>query len=52
MNSSLNFIDELKKSELEFQSYAFNGKDHYAFKKDLKDAKSDFFKQVMQFMGY
>jgi acetyl esterase/lipase len=50
VDESLNFIDVLKESEIKFQSYTFSGRDHYTFRNDLKDVKSNFFKQVMQFM--
>jgi len=36
--------------EIKFQSFIFNGKNHYAFKDDLKDPKSEFYKKLMQFI--
>ena len=51
VNENLNFMDELNKSEIKFQTYTFSGKDHYAFKKELTNSKSAFFRRVIQFMG-
>ena len=50
VNESLNIIEEFKNSEINFQSFTFNGKDHYAFKNDLKSVNSIFFDKLMQFM--
>jgi len=49
-DESLNIINEFKRSGIKFQTFNFNGSDHYAFKNDLTNPSSDFFKQVMQFI--
>ncbi|MCB9035502.1 MAG: alpha/beta hydrolase [Lewinellaceae bacterium] len=50
VDESLSILDEFKDSKIKFQTYIFNGKDHYVFKNDLKDVKSGFFEKLMQFM--
>jgi hypothetical protein len=51
VNESLNLIKEFEESQIEFRTYIFEEKDHYAFKNDLEDINNTFFKELMQFMG-
>jgi len=50
MDESKNIINKFNDNEIEFQSFTFESKNHYAFKDDLTDSKSEFYKTLMQFM--
>jgi dienelactone hydrolase len=51
INESKNIIEEFKGAGIKFQSYIFEGKNHYNFINELKNKESGFFEKVMQFMG-
>lgn len=51
VDESQNIINELNDNEIEFQSFIFESKNHYAFKDDLTDSESEFYKLLMRFMG-
>jgi len=51
VDESQNIITEFNANEIKFQSFIFDGKNHYAFKDDLKDPESGFCQKIMQFIG-
>jgi acetyl esterase/lipase/uncharacterized protein YciI len=51
VDESQNIINELNDNKIEFQSFTFESKNHYAFKDDLTDSKSDFYKMLIRFMS-
>ncbi|HMC00753.1 MAG TPA: alpha/beta hydrolase [Flavobacteriaceae bacterium] len=50
VDESLNLMNEFKESQIEYQSFIFDGKNHYNFKNDLNDSNSGFYKKLMQFI--
>lgn len=50
MNESLNIIEELKAHEVSYQSFLFDNNNHYAFKDDLMNTGSRFYKNVVEFI--
>jgi acetyl esterase/lipase len=51
VDESLNFIEELKASEIPLTPHSFNSTDHYAFKQELMDTTSTLYVNLLQFMG-
>jgi arylformamidase len=50
VDESQKIITEFNANEIKFQPFIFEGKNHYAFKDDLKDSESGFYRTLMQFM--
>ena len=50
VNESLNIINKFNDNEMNFQPFIFDGKNHYAFKDDLTNSSSRFYKTIMQFI--
>ncbi len=52
VNESVNFTNELQNNQIDFQTYLFNSKNHNAFKEDLINSNSEFYKELMRFIKY
>jgi acetyl esterase/lipase len=52
VDESLNLINEFGNNGIEVQSYIFGSNNHYAYKDDLMDSKSEFYEKLMQFIKY
>lgn len=50
INESKNFTDILNNTGVTFQTFIFNDRNHYAFKSDLMNSESEFFKRINFFM--
>lgn len=50
VDESLNMIRVFKDNGIIFQTFIFDNENHYAFKEDLKNSSSEFYKKLMQFM--